>query len=136
MEETDGGGCKWGGTMGTNGSRASARGAAFNLIVLRSNRDRDQWYSTVIFRSYGGDRCENRSRKMPETARHSGEICIFKAGNSFLLFLLLLLLLFLSNFRIRLCAFNENSSVERYRFDPFDWIGLANFASNSVPIYF
>lgn len=41
-------GCKWGGTMGTNGSQAAARGAAFNLIVLRTNRDRDQWYSTVI----------------------------------------------------------------------------------------
>lgn len=35
-------GCKWGGTMGTNGSQAAARGAAFNLIVLRNNRDRDQ----------------------------------------------------------------------------------------------
>jgi len=35
-------GCKWGGTMGTNGSQAATRGAAFNLIVLRSNRDRDQ----------------------------------------------------------------------------------------------
>lgn len=46
-------GCKWGGTMGTNGSQAAARGAAFNLIVLRSNRDRDQWYSTVIQRVCG-----------------------------------------------------------------------------------
>lgn len=34
--------------MGTNGSQAAARGAAFNLIVLRSRRDRDQWYSTLI----------------------------------------------------------------------------------------
>jgi len=33
--------CKWGGTMGTNGSQAAARGAAFNLIVLRNNRDCD-----------------------------------------------------------------------------------------------
>lgn len=41
-------GYKWGGTMGTNGSQAAARGAAFNLIVLRSRRDRDQWYSTLI----------------------------------------------------------------------------------------
>lgn len=41
-------GCKWDGTMGTNGSQAAARGAAFNLIVPRNNRDRDQWYSTVI----------------------------------------------------------------------------------------
>lgn len=35
-------GCKWGGTMGANGSQAAARGVAFNLIVLRNNRDRDQ----------------------------------------------------------------------------------------------
>lgn len=43
-------GRKWGGTMGTNGSQAAARAAAFNLIVLRDNCDRDQWYSTVILR--------------------------------------------------------------------------------------
>jgi len=48
----DGGGCKWGGTMGTNGSQAAARGAAFNLIVLRNNRDRDQWYSIIILHLY------------------------------------------------------------------------------------
>lgn len=45
-------GCKWGGTMGTNGFQAAARGAAFNLIVLRNNRDRDQWYSIVILHLY------------------------------------------------------------------------------------
>lgn len=39
-------GCKWGGTMGTNGSQAAARGAAFNLIVLGSRRDLQQWLAT------------------------------------------------------------------------------------------
>lgn len=40
-------GHKWGGTMGTNGSQAAARGAAFNLIVLRSSRDLEQWLSNL-----------------------------------------------------------------------------------------
>lgn len=96
MDGTGTGVCKWGGTMGTNGSQAAARGAAFNLIVLRSNRDRDQWYSTVIFRPYGGRlAAKTVFAKCEELSCRSRKICVFKTGNFFLPPLLLLLLLLL-----------------------------------------
>lgn len=67
--------------MGTNGSQAAARGAAFNLIVLRSNRDRDQWYSTVIRRVRGRLRQKAKnealiSSKRTELSRLTLNYCI------------------------------------------------------------
>lgn len=55
--------------MGTNGSQAAARGAAFNLIVLRSNRDRDQWYSTVIRRVRGRPRQKAKNEALISSKR-------------------------------------------------------------------
>ena len=63
--------------MGTNGSQAAARGAAFNLIVLRSRRDRDQWYSTLIprpppLKTYDYTRRRGKKEKKNKRSR-SGE---------------------------------------------------------------
>lgn len=52
-------------TMGTNGSQAATRGVAFNLIVPRNSRDRDQRYSTVI------PRLHRKRRDFAETENYN-----------------------------------------------------------------